>query len=781
MFFFFSSSPYRIFFFFFSYVYVCVCLCGVASRVTQYDLVGRKEKRHENGSDVAHIFFFVVAFFCLALTSEAVDMKSATTERTVAEQVAALPPLSQLLGIDEVEQEHAPKSTGRAARRPTEKSSTRSRAGHKEAKQAGEAATPSPSPASAQPAADEGAPSKGSASRLPLSPAKEAATPLSPACYPGGLREWRHVQSTLQLPLAYRGEDDIKLTLRLLRSLPLFSALLDHDLLTLAEAMSITEVANAGTVLLRKRATPARTATADVTSSVAPSAPSAFAGGPSLLPSDDDDDGATAARPSWMIPASELFQHFRAQMAQGDQPSLPAACLAAHESLTGAVAGGKVSSNSGGKGSIGEANAPEAYAAAVSSSQVAAELKTPLFYVPKGWQDADDDDDAEEPFALVLLSGHCELRWPRQRCPAELPTAPSYYTYSVQPGDTMGYALVWAALPAGAEYVTCDTCTLLKVGVEGQARDVKERLHRACRRANEMVYKAQRSFLTEKLLTPLFAEASADDVKGATAAVAATHDASADPPVEALLDLAARELIPVRVPGETTLLQEGLCPATECALYFVVEGTCVVVRRLWSQDRQRLEARKTQLLKELTPPNGVRPALTTMPSTTAMEVAQLRPGDYCGDIAYLRIDPDNAASIDAEWTSAYWQSTFVPSAAAAAEKEAEESALASNLRTRRQQQQSANGGRDENTKSKSLFRRHKASVVTQRSTQLLVLLPTAAAEVVRGVVLERMIEHARVCPSYTSLLAEYEKLYRWAIYKEKVLWEQSKKAPVPLR
>jgi hypothetical protein len=656
--------------------------------------------------------------------------------------------------------------------------------------------------------------------------------------YPGGLRDWRRVQLTLQLPLAYRDEDDIKFTLRLLRSLPFFSSLLDHDLLTLAETMSVVEVAEAGRLLLRKRAAPTSSSTvaarqdlaagSTVTSQVNPLTPSAFtAAAPSSLPSDDDDDGAGLARPSWMIPAAELFQRFRAQMAQGDEPSLPGTGLG---SYTGAAAPTQAASFGGrdsrGKSSTQLASTNERPSslggnAGDSGSVELDQSKTPLFQVPKGWQDDNDDDDddehdGEEPFVLVLLSGHCELRWPRQRGPAEAPNTPGYYNYSIQPGDAMGYALIWAALPAGAQYVTTDTCTLLKVDVNGQPHDVKERLHRACRRANEVVYKAQRRFLAEKLSSPLFINAPAREGGGAVEGVAAdnhtphpgdqkymenTTSSQQHSPtarsgsstltgttaLDSLLDLAARQLIPIRVPSEALLLREGLTPATECALYFVVEGSCLVVRRLWSQDQRRLEALKAHLLKELAPPNGVKPVLSSMPSTTSMEVAQLRPGDYCGDVAYLRVDPDNATSIDAEWTAAYWQNTFIAPASAGTAPDADESPLASSLRANRQnlphvgETGAAGTAREGSNESKSLFRRHKATVLTQRSTQLFVLLPAAAAQVVRGTVLERMREHARACPSYATLLTEHEKLYKWALYKEKVLWEQSKKAPGPFR
>ncbi|KPA85632.1 hypothetical protein ABB37_00035 [Leptomonas pyrrhocoris] len=737
---------------------------------------------------------------------------------TVAEQVAALPPLSQLLGLDIAESKGSPRPTGKSNRVNSKRAAAplnvaKTPVERKEAKQE----------VLSLPCVTNAPPKKSvlSPSHSEKESTKAASPPPpSPQRYPGGLREWRHVQSTLQLPLVYRAEDNIKLTLRLLRSLPFFSSLLDNDLLTLAETMSVMEVAAAGSVLLRKEASlrppplpspnnssspTAAAAAADLTPAAAARAP------PPKLDSYDteagNDDRATAARPSWVMPAAELFQHFRGQMAEGDPPSLPPACLDAQTP--------KATTASSGAASLG--SRPNAGKCSPNDTEALDQLKEPLFHVPEGWLDesegVDGVEDSAEPFVIVLLSGHCELRWPRQRGPTEGSDTPDYCAYNVQPGDAMGYALIWSALPPGARYVTLDTCMLLHVSVEGHSHEIKDRLYRACRRANEVVYRAQKTYLAAKLLTPLFAadlpteEEGGDDAASAatstTAAVTVGNRSETDnrnasmrsssvrsgilkPPtrtatLEVLLDLAARQLIPIRVPSETVLLREGLSPATECALYFVVEGSCAVVRRLWSQDQLRLEARKAQLVKELTPPNGLRPVLPTMPSTTSMEVAQLRPGDYCGDLAYLRVDPDHATSIDAAWTAAYWQSTFVPPSAAAAEEE-EECGLASSRRAHRRNVESAGGAaRAEKAETKSLFRRHKATVITQRSALLYVLLPTAAAEVVRGTVLERMKEHACACRSYTSMLTEHEKLFKWAIYKEKVLWEQSRKATTPLR
>ncbi|KPI85719.1 hypothetical protein ABL78_5206 [Leptomonas seymouri] len=747
-------------------------------------------------------------------------MKSALPgQLTVAEQVAALPPLPQLLGLDSAESEGAYKAANNSKRvgaTSTRAASTnRPHAVRKEAKKEALTLPPVTTTLSKKSVSPSPHLEKEEEAREPSPP------PPSPPRCPGGVREWRHVQSTLQLPLAYRGEDDVKLTLRLLHSLPFFSSLLDDDLLTLAEAMSLVEVADAGKVVLRKRARlrsppPGNNTNAAADVASAPT-PSAIAKEPATPNEDDDDDGTTAARPNWMVPATELFQHFRLQMAQGEQPSLPPACLKAQTSKVAPVA--KVSTSVGSRSStrkktIKRASANDLYfSAEAKDAQAADELREPLFDVPEEWSDEEDGDDevrdSTEPFVVVLLSGHCELRWPRHHGPTEGPNTPSHYAYQVQPGDAMGYALVWYALPAGAQYVTTSACMFLKVSGDGQSYEIKDRLHRAYRRANEVVYKAQKTYLAEKLRKPLFTgipasekEKGADARRAPMSATVVTIDEhnevndAANPQhsstalsgilkpetsttsLDALLNLAARQLIPIRIPGAATVVQEGLFPATECALYFVVEGSCSVVRRLWSQDQQRLEARKLQLLKELTPPNGIRPVLTTMPSTSSMEVAQLHPGDYCGDLAYLRVDPDHAISNDAEWTSAYWKSTFAIDSAVAEEEEA---GLTSSLRARRLNAQIATDAGEEATESKSLLRRHKATVITQCTTLIYVLLPAAAAGVVRGAVLERMKENARRCSSYTSLLTEYEKLYKWAIYKEKVLWEQSSKSLVPLR
>lgn len=745
-------------------------------------------------------------------------MPSVAVGHTVAEQIAALPPLSQLLGIDDNDHASAdadvqkPKrraKAGTSAPRIPTAAPVKSRTVRTEATTTTTAATTAQatnlpalnstaSPTSqfplAVPSTDvanlPAAESVAAAASTPPSPA----APTSPTCLPGGLREWRHVQSTLQLPLAYRSEDDISVTLRLLRSLPFFAPLLDHDLLTLAETMSLEEVAEAGTVVLRKQIRFRPPAGSPGATLASPTPSTAFASGASMLAEDDDDEDAVAtARPRWMIPAAELFHHFRAQMAHGDQPSLPAACVEG-DSMSPAVDGAPAGRT-----------ASQSRVSSAHDAHVADELKTPLFRVPDGWQ---DDDDAagsdEEPFVVVLLSGHCELRWPRQRGPAEPLTAPRYNSYKVQPGDAMGYALVWNALPAGARYVTSDTCTLLKVAADGHPRDIRERLIRACRRANDAVYKTQRTFLSEQLRVPIFTTASA--AGGGAAAATAENSSDGDPTrcslrlsvlpteptareagavaVDTLLDLAAQQLIPVRVPNETVLLQEGLSPATECGLFFVAEGSCSVVRRLWTQDQQRFEARKAQLVKELTPPNGVRPVLSSMPSTASMEVAQLRPGDLCGDLAYLRVDPDNVTSVDAEWTSEYWQNTFLPAPSEGGEKGEEEGQAASSAASQRGPRlkaRSTAGSTVKPAESKSLFRRHKSTVVTQRTSQLYVLLPSAAAQVIRGVVLDRMLENAAACPGYATLLLEYEKLFKWAIYKEKVLCEESKKTHTNLR
>ncbi|CAC9487668.1 hypothetical protein - conserved [Leishmania donovani] len=720
---------------------------------------------------------------------------------TVAEQVAALPPLSQLLGIDPPgAANHKTKDTGKA---PAWQVSTRTGAScatKASSSHTRSAVTPRRPPLDAPPGAAPTINSLATAANLeaPLcssSARKEEelqaapSTLLTDECI-GGLREWRRVRQSLQLPIAYRAEEDVHLSLRLLRSLALFAPLLDDDLLTLAETMEVMEVTGAGKVLLRKCAAghaarlPSRTgAAAEAMVKTPADRPPLSLDALLTPPLLDDEEEQERPQGVWTMPAAQLFQCFREQMGRGEPPSLPSErtenVVGLHMDdalppITVKATTRRSAQRSQGQSTVGLTRVP---ATGITTA--------PLFFPD------DDTLNGDGAFALVLLSGHCHLEWPRERGLMEDSTqTPLWQSYELQPGDAMGYALIWGALPPWAQYVTSETITLLIVSSEGRPPEVAARLRRVCRRANEAVLRAQRRFLAHELRVPLFnpddsamgmTRATVTDVgeaqeeQGPQGHAAATVAEAAVPSIASLLDTTARNLIPIRIPTHTVLFREGLTPVKECAIYFILDGGLAVVRRIWSQDQQRLFSEQMQLVRALTPATGICPPLSPLPATDSMEVAQLRRGDYCGDLAYLNEDPDHVASMDAEWTAAYWQSTL-----------AQPTARSSQDGRRRDTDGQCSrdvtdhaSGRGANS---SLFRRHKATVVAQQASSLYVLLPRAADEALVGVVEQRMRDHVhREYAGYRHVFAEYEKLYKWALYKERVLYDVSQKAPVNFR
>ncbi|KAG5504924.1 hypothetical protein JKF63_04370 [Porcisia hertigi] len=726
---------------------------------------------------------------------------------TVAEQVAALPPLSQLLGID-LPEEPSSKMKPRGKAPAGRASSPRAAAGGKNA-----SSSPSPSVGVPQPppsqsptatvrvltklmnvasgALPASSPSAQEDNHLPA-----VASSSSPTGSGYGFQEWRRVARSLELPIAYRSEEDIRLTLRLLRSLPFFESLVQNELLTLAEAMEVAEVEHAGRVLLRK---PLVDDTTDLSTSAGIAA-AAMATLPADRPplrscpsmSLDVDDSGKQRQLSgdWVMPAEHLFKRFKEQISRGEPPSLPPGCA---EKSTGADQDGDVRPITASKARRGVRRfQPQSV---MEKRSLVGVTTTPLFLPGEDYSDKDDS----KPFTLVLLSGGGRLEWPRQRGLMDDPSeAALWHSYGLQLGDAMGYDLILKALPPGAQYVTSQKSMLLVVSSKGRPSDVVARLRRVCNRANEAVLRSQMQFITRKVRPRLFDEddttpgcmypapanvdtTASDERRQAevsnVAAVAATSPATepAGPSVASLIEHAARNLIPIRIPTEGVLLREGLAPAEECAIYFVVEGGLAVSQRIWSQDQQRLLAERAQLVRKLTPATGVAPTMDSLPGTDIMETARLRPGAYCGELAYLNEDPDNVASLDAEWTAAYWQSTLVEPITNPSQG-SRRGDLAQPSRSDLTGSSAAKGGR------KSLFRRHRATVVATQASLLYVLLPHAADQVFVGPVLQRMRDHIHSdYSSYRQLFSEYEKLYKWALYKERVLCDVSRKVPVTYR
>ncbi|CBZ27007.1 conserved hypothetical protein [Leishmania mexicana MHOM/GT/2001/U1103] len=713
---------------------------------------------------------------------------------TVAEQVAALPPLSQLLGID------PPEAANRKSKDPGKGPewlvSTRtgiSCATKTSSPKKLSAVTPQRSPlqvpavaiptiTSLAAVAHLEAPVCSSSARKAEELQAAPSTPLTDECV-GGLCEWRRVRQSLQLPIAYRAEEDIHLSLRLLRSLSLFAPLLDDDLLTLAETMAVMEVTGAGRVLLRKGAAGHAAYLSSSTGAAAEAIAKTHADRPPLSlealllpPLQDEEDEQEGSPRVCMMPAAQLFQCFREQMGRGEPPSLPSECT---ERVVGSNMDGTLPPIAVKTTTMRSTQSSQGQSPGGLTKAPATGITTAPLFFPE-----DDTLNGDGAFALVLLGGHCHLEWPRERDLMEDAVKTSLWqSYELQPGDAMGYALIWGALPPEAQYVTSETSTLLIVSSEGRPPEVAARLRRVCRRANEAVLRAQRRFLAHELRVRLFdpdvtTGTGVDDAReeqGPQGGVAATVAEAAVPSIALLLDKAARNLIPIRVPTQTVLFREGLTPVTECAIYFILDGGLVVVRRIWSQDQQRLLSEQMQLVRALTPATGICPPMSPLPATDSMEVAQLRRGDYCGDLAYLNEDPDHVASMDAEWTATYWQSMLAQPT----------------LRSSQAGRCGDTGGQFSRgvtdyacgrAAKSSLFRRHKATVVAQQASSLYVLLPRAADEALVGVVEQRMRDHVHHdYAGYRQIFAEYEKLYKWALYKERVLYDVSQKAPVNFR
>lgn len=836
---------------------------------------------------------------------------------SVADQVATLPPLAQLLGLDGDSQASEDDRHVRGGRRSAKPPVRSTRAGH-----GGRVKGPADAsvqetrrtPATLQEAAalleHAAAPGTGPfrddnmqtslSSGQPVAllslavPQRQAPPqpPSAPRCA-GGLLEWRRVQQSLQLPVAYRDEGDVRLTLRLLRSLPLFTPLLENDLLTLAETMAIVDANGAGTVLLRKPVAddtavpltavadgPSRGTSVSVTGEAASAATtgasaststSAAGKSPTPLPPPlspgatstparffDDDDADDAQAHVWTMPAAHLFKCFREQMQRGERPTLPPGCQERRTvgGAADAFDGQPLPSTGPNKTqphrrsgarprSQHQHRASIAAAAAAARRHAAGSASTPMVSVADDIMGGEDGTGPNAAFAMVLLSGHCDLEWPLgplDTLNGSAEAEPRWQSYRLQPGDAMGYALLWGALPPGAQYVTSESCMLLVINGEDRSVEIADRLRRVCRRANEGVLRVQRRFLAQELRVRLFdpveappprppspraatAEPTARAAKerlstsqashgplslptvqpaapATSAAASAITKASADgpppfdgddgsdgsgvPAVSALLEKAARQLIPVRLPTQGVVFREGLTPRDECALFFLVEGGLTVSRRIWSQDQQRLLAEKTQLVRVLTPATGISPLMAPLPSTESMEVTRLRPGDYCGDLAFLGEDPDHVVSIDAEWTDAYWNSTLAQANTERSKSEqrhrgpaagAAGAAAAADVAS-----EAAPSASDAEEVNNFMFRRHKASVVAQQASAMYVLLPPVADEVVRGPVRERMCAHIREdYVGYRQVFAEYEKLYKWALYKERVLCDVSKKTPSSFR
>ncbi|CAM45082.2 conserved hypothetical protein [Leishmania braziliensis MHOM/BR/75/M2904] len=733
------------------------------------------------------------------------------SDLTVAEQVAALPPLPQLLGIHPPEPANPQTKVTRQASDRLVSSRTGASSAMKISPPQTRSAVTRWQPSSRIPAtmsqtvkslsteAKLGAlvssPDVREEDQLPLAPS----TPHPVECS-RSMHEWRRVQQSLQLPIAYRTEEDIHLSLRLLRSLPLFAPLLDDDLLMLAETMEVMEVTGAGTVLLRKCSVDQAThlssyagvAAAEVTTTCAEKLPWRSLPSSSHVPQvlEEEEEEHERSQLIWTVPAAHLFKCFREQMRRGEPPSLPSGFTDGVRTNIGS-AHSPITANKENRRSMGAS--PLQSLTGVARLPTTRVTTAPLFSL------GDDDgvEDGGEAFALVLLSGHCRLEWPRERGPMEDSTETlRWQSYELQPGDAMGYALIWAALPPAAQYVTSESSRLLLVSSKGRPAEVAVRLRRVCGRANEAVLRAQRQFLMHNLSVQLFdpddpasrtahttgsgegrtpRESRPHDHVAATVVEAAAAAAEpAVPGIASLLEEAARNLIPIRVPTQTVLFREGLTPVTECAIYFILSGGLSVVRRVWSQDQKRLLGERDRLVRALTPATGVCPPMPPLPATDRMEIAQLRPGDYCGDLAYLNEDPDHVTSIDAKWTASYWQNTLAqptapcsPGGRCGAVPECSHNVTTS----------TPDDGGDS-----SLFRRHKGTVIAQQASSLYVLLPRAADRALVGAVLQRMRDHIhRKYAGYRDVFANYDKVYKWALYKERVLCDVSKKAPMNFR
>ncbi|KAG5479574.1 hypothetical protein CUR178_03335 [Leishmania enriettii] len=735
---------------------------------------------------------------------------------TVAEQVAALPPLSQLLCIHPSESAiRKTKAPQRAPARPSSRcaggggfakaSSTQIRPACVPQQPSSQSvAAAARAPTSLAVTANVAAPVSSSAAHEESQPPTAPSTPLL-ARNAGGLREWRRVQRSLQLPLTYRAEDEIHLSLRLLRSLPLFAPLQDDDLLTLAETMQVIEVSGAGTVLLRK---PPADDTGYVLSGGGAPASAAAVAPPNALPLSspslemsrtpqllDDEEEADASEQVWTMPAAHLFNYFKEQIRHGQPPSLPPVCTQGGVDSDVDNALTPITLSKATQVTV-QRSSPQYVAEVVR--ELTADMNTaPLFSREKLTCGDDSGEDGHGAFVLILLRGHCRLKWPRERGLTEDATATSLWqSYELQVGDAMGYSLIWGALPPAAEYVTSEASTLLVVSPEGRTAEVAARLRRVLHRANEAVLREQRRFLAQALRARLFdpddtalgkthaaSTCGNEESEGSrpqntvTATGTETPSAVGDPEapsIASLLETAARNLIPIRVPAQAVLFREGLTPVKECTIYFLVDGGLAVVRRVWSQDQQRLLSERAQLVRALTPATGICPPLAHLPATDCMEVTQLRPGDYCGDLAYLDEDPDHVASLDAEWTAAYWQSTL---AQPFTSPHHDGSRCGAHSQLSDEVTRCASDG-----DHCSLYRRHRATVVAKQASSLYVLLPHAADKALVGSVLQRMRDRVhRDYVGYRETFAEYEKMYRWALYKERVMCDVSQKTRVNFR
>lgn len=646
---------------------------------------------------------------------------------TVAEQVAALPPLSKLLGITSSDEEGnssiAVEELHSRLRLQLEVPLTQSSATPMRVKEKSDG-------------------DKSVSKALSVVQKK-----VDPA-----IRGWKTIQESLKLPLVYRDEAVVTETVAMLKTLPFMAPLVDSDLLTVAERMEIVDVRCSGVVILEKTPESGEVTPVEVQESIL-----SHTGNPQT---EAVEEATWCAEEPWNTPAATVFRCLRQQAERGLNPRIPSPTpITGDQSPTQDASRRSVGSRHHGHSGLDPVPPPTSTERpTVLAKTVDQAAENSLFHV--------DDSGV---FVLILLRGQCQLRLPTPS-PHD---AAATRSYPVMPGDAMGYSLLWSALPLGSRYTTSECCSFLKVYCQKFEGDIYERLLRLFQRANNFVLEKQRNFLAHQLTIALFSPETGaehpvsmlshksllEEAEGSTPDIALSA-AKEEETIENALETAACSVIPVRLSRNSLVIQEG--ELTGGGLYFLVDGLLTVLRSVHAADRARLEARRAQLCRRLGQPDRNSGQLDQLPSTDFMEMATLHPGEFCGELAVLRENPDITPSWDIIWNVSNWYSALAASKSAYRDDAARNVIPGSSAALPLHSSSVHSTGNDFH---------HRATVVTERASLLYCLLPTFFGEVLVPRVMVRLREFAKGYPSYLDVLQQYEKIYDWALYKEQVLLE----------
>lgn len=696
----------------------------------------------------------------------------------MADIVASLPPIAQLLGIDE-------ESGPAAAPLPDEPWRGKGKRG---ARSAWKGDTALPSVVCASPAVGTLA-LRGNGSPAVVAAVEEARQAVyEERC------AWERIRRSLETSLSSRSRDDVMLTLSHLRRFPFFAELSEEHLLEVVAEMELLDL-RCGKMEVARVVRGHRRGRGAVNAAAAPASSGGREGASAASDADvGNGDHKGGSESEAAVTKGEGRHHLvstlghpaplsdkagnnlrvprkKPRVAGRTDKATEAALKRVHSlhksmeetifpSITGALKGIGLSAAKGN----GMAKAKENGEDEEEEEEGAGELQ---------------EDAVVDPL-MILVEGKMLLG---------LPTANGMEYFTLLPGDAFGYRMLTEALPVGARYVTERACFLLMVrqrlptrggAVEGGALLP---VASAIRLAEEHVFRRQMDFLANRLSQKLF-ETAAETQPTGEGKRKAPPSQRPHAVVHPELVTCARSMVPLRLIDNQLLAGEG---EASDALFLVYEG-CITVSRV------------IPLRKGLGPSalrgagGGGGGAANGVPrNSVVMEIATLRRGELCGELGLIGYNPDMRPGEGTVWSDDYWRDalfnrfrvspTALNSSNAAFLKDIQDSPATG---------RTAHGGSsrcddsvcpldgaeedvDREIEKRALFADvpppRMAALISRNASLVYRLDYKVCRETFSSAVVTRLREYTKGYPSADDLRDRYEQQREWDVYREGVYRE----------